>query len=78
MFHNSQQMKKGNYGMMPVGENDRMIGAISDRDIAIRAIARVKTSGRRCERTARTTVRPPTPESKTPRGLLAVTVVLMV
>ena len=25
--------------MLPVAENDRMIGAISDRDIAIRAIA---------------------------------------
>jgi CBS domain-containing protein len=33
------QMRKGNFGMMPVGENDRMIGAISDRDIAIRAVA---------------------------------------
>lgn len=33
------QMRQGNYGMMPVGENDRMIGAISDRDIAIRAVA---------------------------------------
>ena len=32
-------MRKGNFGMMPVGENDRMIGAISDRDIAIRAVA---------------------------------------
>ena len=35
----AQQMRKGNFGMMPVGENDRMIGAISDRDIAIRAVA---------------------------------------
>ncbi len=33
------QMLKGNFGMMPVGENNRMIGAISDRDIAIRAVA---------------------------------------
>jgi CBS domain-containing protein len=32
-------MRDGNFGMMPVGENDRMIGAISDRDIAIRAVA---------------------------------------
>jgi CBS domain-containing protein len=32
-------MRKNNFGMMPVGENDRMIGAISDRDIAIRAVA---------------------------------------
>lgn len=35
----AQHMRKGNYGMMPVGEDDRMIGAISDRDIAIRAVA---------------------------------------
>ena len=35
----AQQMRKGKFGMMPVGENDRMIGAISDRDIAIRAVA---------------------------------------
>ena len=36
------QMKKGNFGMMPVGEQDRMIGVISDRDIAIRAVAEGK------------------------------------
>lgn len=35
-------MSKGNYGMMPVGENDRMIGALSDRDIVIRAVAQGK------------------------------------
>ena len=35
----AQHMRNGNFGMMPVGENDRMIGAISDRDIAIRAVA---------------------------------------
>ena len=38
----AQHMLKGNFGMMPVGENDRMIGAISDRDIAIRAVAEGK------------------------------------
>lgn len=38
----AQQMLKGNFGMMPVGENDRMIGTISDRDIAIRAVAEGK------------------------------------
>ena len=32
-------MSDGDFGMLPVGENDRMIGAISDRDIAIRAVA---------------------------------------
>ncbi len=40
----AQHMLKGNFGMMPVGENDRMIGAISDRDIVIRAVAEGKTS----------------------------------
>jgi len=32
-------MRDGDFGMMPVGENDRMIGTISDRDIAIRGVA---------------------------------------
>ena len=38
------QMLKGNFGMMPVEENDRMIGSISDRDITIRAVAEGKDS----------------------------------
>lgn len=38
----AQKMRDGDFGMMPVGENDRMIGAISDRDIAIRAVAEGK------------------------------------
>jgi CBS domain-containing protein len=36
----ARRMRDGNFGMMPVGENDRMVGAISDRDIAVRAVAR--------------------------------------
>jgi CBS domain-containing protein len=39
----AQQMRDGNFGMMPVGENDRMIGAISDRDIVVRGVAAGKT-----------------------------------
>ena len=35
----AQHMLNGDFGMLPVTENDRMIGAISDRDIAIRAVA---------------------------------------
>jgi CBS domain-containing protein len=35
----AQQMRDRDFGMLPVAENDRMIGAISDRDIAIRAVA---------------------------------------
>ena len=38
----AQKMREGDYGMMPVAENDRIIGAISDRDIAVRAIAEGK------------------------------------
>jgi CBS domain-containing protein len=40
-------MRGGDFGMLPVGEDDRMIGAISDRDIAIRAIAEGKESSTR-------------------------------
>ena len=35
----AQKMRSGDFGLLPVGENDRLIGAISDRDIAIRAVA---------------------------------------
>ena len=35
----AQKMRSGDFGLIPVGENDRLIGAISDRDIAIRAVA---------------------------------------
>ena len=38
----ARMMRDGDFGMLPVGENDRMIGAISDRDIAIRAVAEGK------------------------------------
>ena len=35
-------MLEGDFGMMPVGENDRLIGAVSDRDIAVRGVAEGK------------------------------------
>ncbi len=35
----AKKMRDGDFGMLPVGENDRMIGTISDRDIVIRAVA---------------------------------------
>ena len=38
----ARMMSDGDFGMMPVGDNDRMIGAISDRDITIRAVAQGK------------------------------------
>jgi len=41
----AQTMRDGDFGMLPVGERDRMIGVISDRDIAIRAVAEGKGPG---------------------------------
>jgi CBS domain-containing protein len=41
----ARQMRQGDFGMMPVGENDRLIGAISDRDIAVCAVADGKGPG---------------------------------
>lgn len=35
----ARQMREGNFGLMPVGDNDRLIGTVSDRDIVIRAVA---------------------------------------
>lgn len=35
----AQQMRDGDFGMLPVTEDDRLVGAVSDRDIAIRAVA---------------------------------------
>ena len=38
----AKAMLNGDFGMMPVGESDRLIGAISDRDIAVRGVAEGK------------------------------------
>jgi hypothetical protein len=35
-------MRAGDFGLLPVGENDRLIGTITDRDIAVRAVAEGK------------------------------------
>jgi CBS domain-containing protein len=40
--HVAQTMKEIDAGMLPVGENDRLVGMITDRDIAIRAVAEGK------------------------------------
>jgi CBS domain-containing protein len=36
------KMKSGDFGMLPIGENDRLIGSITDRDIVIRGVAEGK------------------------------------
>jgi len=38
----AQMMKKNDYGFLPVGENDRLVGVITDRDITVRAVAENK------------------------------------
>jgi len=35
----AKMMKKGDFGSLPIEQNDRMIGMITDRDITIRVVA---------------------------------------
>lgn len=35
----ANKMREGDFGALPVGENDRLVGMITDRDIVIRAVA---------------------------------------
>jgi CBS domain-containing protein len=38
----AQLMSEGDFGILPVGENDRLVGMLSDRDIVVRAVAKGK------------------------------------
>lgn len=38
----AKKMKEHDVGALPVGENDRLIGMVTDRDIAVRAVAHGK------------------------------------
>ena len=35
-------MRDGDFGLLPVGEDDRLVGTITDRDITVRAVAEGK------------------------------------
>jgi CBS domain-containing protein len=35
----AEKMRTQDFGFLPIGENDRLIGAITDRDIVIRGVA---------------------------------------
>lgn len=35
----AEKMREQNIGFLPIGENDRLIGTITDRDLAIRGVA---------------------------------------
>lgn len=41
----AKRMGSENVGALPVGENDRLIGMVTDRDIAVRAVAEDKSPG---------------------------------
>ena len=38
--HAAKMMEKNDFGLLPIGENDRLVGMLSDRDITVRAVAR--------------------------------------
>jgi CBS domain-containing protein len=38
----AQKMRDGDFGALPVGENDRLVGMVTDRDIVIRAVSEGK------------------------------------
>ena len=42
----AQLMESNDFGLLPVGENDRLVGMLSDRDITVRAVARGLTPSR--------------------------------
>ena len=38
----AEEMRKHDYGFMPIGEGDKLIGIVTDRDITIRGVAKGK------------------------------------
>jgi CBS domain-containing protein len=41
----AKQMRAENVGALPVGEHDRLIGMVTDRDITVRAVAEERAGG---------------------------------
>ena len=41
----AQRMRADDIGALPVGENDRLIGMVTDRDIIVRAVAEERAPG---------------------------------
>jgi CBS domain-containing protein len=41
----ARKMRTDNIGALPVGENDRLIGMVTDRDIVMRAVAEDRSAG---------------------------------
>ena len=41
----ARKMRAGSIGAMPVGEDDRLVGMVTDRDIVVRAVAEERIPG---------------------------------
>src|SRR5215203_2666092 len=41
----ARKMRADNLGALPVGENDRLVGMVTDRDIIMRAVAEERSPG---------------------------------
>jgi len=41
----ARKMRDENIGALPVGENDRLVGMVTDRDIAVRGVAEERAPG---------------------------------
>ena len=41
----ARKMRAENLGALPIGENDRLIGMVTDRDIVMRAVAEERSAG---------------------------------
>jgi CBS domain-containing protein len=41
----ARRMRDDNVGSLPVGENDRLIGMVTDRDIVVRSVAENRSAG---------------------------------
>lgn len=38
----AQKMREGDFGILPIAENDRLVGMLTDRDIVVRGVAEGK------------------------------------
>ena len=39
LFEAAKKMRDGDFGILPIQENDRLVGVLTDRDIAVRGVA---------------------------------------
>lgn len=44
LYEAAKKMRDGDFGMLPIEDNDRLVGMITDRDIAVRCVAEGRDS----------------------------------